>query len=235
MTKIDYLLFRNYQERDPIFYSLTSYNFLENDDELKNGYKKFIGTVTIDGYTYDKEVGEEKIIEGIGQIRFHAYNLSSLDFNYFDQKWLDTNKHSRLRIAMEKDSAYSDVYYSIFKKAYTEIAPTIPFDDWNEMTFAITEGYLIVLDKVYIKPEYRGQGISHYIHRNLFKIIYTNFNIVSLFAVGCCEHDGDESESMLEVKKNILKDNDFIVFKHYGFTAFCKFIYNSYFMLDINS
>ena len=226
-------MFRCAQQRDSLLFSLTS-NFLDNDPNSEYGYKKFEGTIVIDGYAYNEEDDDGKIIENIGEIRFHAYNLSNLGFNYFEQNWSDANKHSHLSIAMDVDSSDTDFYHSVFKKAYTKAASAISFDEWDNMTFSITEGYLITLDKVYIKPEFRGQGIGQYIHENLFKIIYTEFNIVPLFAVGICVPDRDEPENMLEVQKKLLKKNGFSVFKHKDSTAFCKFIYDNDFMVAVS-
>ena len=228
MTKIDSLMFRCGQQRDPMLFSLTN-DFLDNDANSEYGYKKFEGTIVIDGYTYDDE-----IIKGIGEIRFHAYNLSNLGFNYFEQKWTEANKHSHLSIAMDVDSSDTEFYYSVFKKVYTKTVSIIPFDEWDNMTFAITEGYLITLDRVYIKPEFRGQGIGQYIHENLFKIIYSEFNIVPLFAVGICVRDKGEPENMLEIQKKVLKNNGFSVFKHKASTAFCKYIYDNDFMVAVS-
>lgn len=235
MTKIDNLVFSCSQKRDPMFFSLTN-DFLDNDPNSEYGYKKFDGTIIINGEVYNEEDEDDygEVIENIGAIRFHAYNLSNLGFNYFEQNWTDANKHSHLSIAMDVDSSDTDFYHSVFKKAYTKEASAVPFEKWQDMTFAITEGYLITLDWVCINPEFRGQGIAQYILKNLFKIIYTEFNIVPLFAVGTCIADRDEPENMLEVQKKLLKKNGFSVFKHKDSTAFCKFIYDNDFMVAVS-
>jgi GNAT superfamily N-acetyltransferase len=238
MCKIDSLLFKPSQYRDPTFFSLDS-DFLDNDANSEFGYKKFEGHILIDGISYeddkdDPDVVIENTIENIAAIDFHAYNLANLGFDYFNQDWSHADKHSKLVFAMDVDSADTELCHLIFKRGYTKTASAVPFEKWQDMTFAITEGYLITLDRVYIKPEYRKQGIGQYIYENLFKILYTEFNIVPLFAVGFCVPDKGEPENMLEVQKKLLKNNGFNVYKCNNETAFCKFIYDNDFMVAVS-
>lgn len=230
MTKIDYLQFVGYQQRYPNFFSLHN-DFLDNAYESEYGYKMFSGRIVINGISYDED-DNESIIEGIGEIHFHAFNLANLGFDYTYQDWPHANKNSHLAFAMDVDSVDTNLYYSIFQRGYTKAASAV--EGWEDMTFAITEGYLITLDRVYIKSEYRQQGIGQYIHQNLFKILYTEFNIVPLFAVGICVPDKGESENMLKVQKKVLTNNGYSVFKCSNETAFCKYIYDNDFMVRVS-
>ena len=106
---------------------------------------------------------------------------------------------------MDEDSSDTELYYSIFEKGFDKVAKKVDESKWNDMAFAVSEGYLITLDRCYINPEYRKMGIGRYIHENLFKIFYSEFNINTIFVVGICVPDKGEPQNMLDIQKKVLK------------------------------
>ena len=231
MHKLYGLSFVGSQQREPMFFTLGR-DFLDNSDS-PYGYSKFEGHIRIDGEMYDEENDDSEIVE-VGEIRFHAYNLEKLKFNYFDKKDFKVcMEDSPLAWAMDVDSSDTSLYFAVFANGFNKAVKGVSENEWTDMAFSVNEGYLVTLDRCYIKPEYRKMGVGQYIHENLFKILYTEFNITTLFVVGICVPDKNEPENMKDVQKKILKNNGFNVFKCSNETAFCKYVYDLDFLLNV--
>ena len=224
---IEGLVFKGVQQRSPFIFNLGDGDFFDtitgSDDPY--GFNKFTGYIKIEGYSWDDEEEDESYVD-VGEICFNAYNLGSLNFDCFCQDWKTAIRNSELYDAMDMDSSDAALYYSVFEEGYNRAISDIFPEDWDDMIMLVNEGYLITLDRVYIKPEYRKMGIGKFIHEHLFKILYTEFNIIPFFAVGICVPDKGEPDNMLEVQKKVLTDNDFDVFECYNETAFCKYIFD---------
>lgn len=228
---IDGLIFDSKQYRDSTVFNL-GFDFLENDFISPFGHCKFEGRIGLKG-TVLEEINEyysEEKVYDIGEIRFHAYNLDKLGFDYFDKEWDTAVSESSLEEAMEVDSEDTSLYFSVFENGFDNCINGISLDDWYEMAMTVGEGYLVTLDRCYINPEYRKMGIGKYLHENLFKILYHEFNITTLFVVGICVPDEGESEDMVEVQKKVLSNAGFNVFKCSGKPTFCKYVYDEEFL-----
>ena len=181
---MDSLKFETYQFRDIPNCNLNSDFPIVGFNGIVD-HNKFEGGLKIIGCTYDVENEEETEVE-VGEIEFHAYNLSKLGFDYSCKDFKTADKGSKLYLAMDIDEPEFELYYSLCSRGYDKVVKPLNVEDLSDIFSTNADAYLITLDRFYIYEKYRKQGIATFIQKNYFKQIAVYYRFHKIIKIHIC-------------------------------------------------
>lgn len=207
-------------------------NFEEAFEMSSYSLKFFQGNMRIVGFEMDEdcEESEESEEKEVGVVNFTAINLSHLGFDFMSKTFVGAENNGLFYI-MDEISADCEVCYGVFSRGYGKsIKRLMESNIAEELLISDGEKYLICLDRLYINDEYRRKGVASFVYKNLFKLLYTYFNIQAAYAVGFLNPDEGEPDGMLEIQKKVLKKQGYNVFKSGSEVGFCNCVYDGEFL-----
>lgn len=167
----------------------------------------------------------------IGEVVISAYNLTKLMFDYEYDSWENTGEDSYLLEAMTAIGDYDGL--TVLSHGYETMIDKLD-ESIHDRTESEPDGYLVVIDKLYINANARNKGYGTFIIKNLFKLLYAYFHIETIFVTGVCNVSSEEAYRTKTILTELLRKHDYHVFDLDNYPVFCSCIFESDFLNDIS-